>query len=231
MYWGCKLCGTVLNRSGGVLRGFHKTSEAAHRERLRYQAQREAARFLALDEIRAGLAALPGGVPPSFSNVGLFEVEQSDVDAVDLVWKDRKVDWDWEEQLNYFKKDPAYWNCALRVSIGAGEDAANKDESQVVLIALSAGSRSNSKMTLRIEGLERKPDLDKENYSWLTALMERAWYNYAISLNCNKITLLEPHDRLIAKYEALGYTEVEDKRINGLSGLSKMLGQEGLEAV
>lgn len=146
----------------------------------------------------------------SVALLSLEEMSPSSLQQVDALWKERQVDWDWQSCFDAYRKDHRHWNCAV---------VANRNH----LLGLSLGSVSERKTLLRIQGVERAVLMENSKKQWILPLMELAWTNYAVLLGCQKVVMMAPAPHLIEKYNRLGYTVWEERQINGLSGLAKML--------
>ena len=150
---------------------------------------------------------------PAALSVALMSLEEMSpelLEQVEAVWEKRLVDWDWQSCFDAYRKDHRHWNCAV---------VANKN----LLLGLALGSVSERKTLLRIQGVERAVLVENSKKQWILPLMELAWTNYAVLLGCQKVVMMAPAPHLIEKYNRLGYTVWEERQINGLSGLAKML--------
>lgn len=153
----------------------------------RYREFREQARTLAVERLAAAGVTLPA----------LFCLKEIDFDALKAVGSQwlpygRRVSWSWPEEFRYWrKKRHSRWNLAIW---NGGE-----------LCLLALGAPSRRKTILYFHGVERHPESRPYTPVLLLVALQVAEI-YATLIGACEVRIREPHPKLVAKYESLGYT-------------------------
>ncbi len=128
-----------------------------------------------------------------FSHLTITAITQRAFDVYDTQWNQvvRRVSWNWpKEVIHWRRKKPSYWEMAIW--------------HKQTLCGLVLGGPSRRRSRLYVEGIEALPE-ENPFKSQIIPIALLASEQYAVSIGCEEVWLVDPPDALLPSYIKAGY--------------------------